>query len=208
MTRLRDHERAAGAHDALRLAEDHLDSARVALAGDLTRPRRGLDVVQSHDSPFDLRDRLLRDDEDVSVLELRALGDEARQVVSFAQLGEPLDGRDREGGHRPTISETGVAAVAAIEVDDHGRHALERAGARERARVQGATRDERRRELERERLRGLVVTADERVALGLPGCQRRRCERVQPGHDGGAQHLLDPLGQRQRLIAGQGDAAS
>ena len=102
MACLRDHERAARAHHAFRLPEDHLDPARVALAGDLTRLRRGLDVVQPHDSSFDLRDRLLRDDEDVSVQELGALGYEACQVVSFAQLGEPVDGSDREDGHWPT----------------------------------------------------------------------------------------------------------
>ena len=36
-----------------------------------------------------------------------------------------------------------MAAVAAVQVDDHGGHALERSGARERARVEGAARDER-----------------------------------------------------------------
>ncbi len=103
MVRLGDEERAPGAEDALRLAEDHLDPARVAVPGELARPGRGLDVVELHDPPLDLGDRLLCDDEDVPVLELRALGDQAREVVSFAQLRQVTNREDREAGHRPSI---------------------------------------------------------------------------------------------------------
>ena len=68
----------------------HSIAARIPLvAGDLARPLRRLDVVEADDASLDLRDRLLRDDDDVAVLELDALEDQRREVVPFAQLGEP-----------------------------------------------------------------------------------------------------------------------
>ena len=103
VARLGDHERAARANDALRLAENDLDPPRIAVARELTRSGRRLDLVQAHDAALDLRDRLLRDDEHVAVLELGALDDHARQVVAFAELRQPADGRDRQLGHSPTI---------------------------------------------------------------------------------------------------------
>ena len=42
------------------------------VAGELARPLRRLDVLDPHDAALGLRDRLLRDDDDVAVLELRA----------------------------------------------------------------------------------------------------------------------------------------
>ena len=83
--------------------QDHLDPARVAVTRELARPRRRLDVVELHDPTLELGDRLLCDDEDVPVLELHALGDQAREVVSFAQLRKVRNGEDREAGHRPSI---------------------------------------------------------------------------------------------------------
>ena len=53
---------------------------------------RRLDVGEGDHASLDLRDRLLRDDDDVAVLELDALGDERREIVSLAQLGHSLDG--------------------------------------------------------------------------------------------------------------------
>ncbi len=73
------------------------------LARDLDRARRGVDAVQAHDPSFDLRDRLLRDDDDVAVLELHALEDERHEVVALLELGDAGDGEDREAGHRPTM---------------------------------------------------------------------------------------------------------
>ena len=52
----------------------------------------------AYGAPFDLRDRLLRDDDDVEVGELDTLGDEVGEVVAFAQLGDPAD---REHGEAP-----------------------------------------------------------------------------------------------------------
>ena len=72
--RLGDDERAAAAHDARSPREDHLDPARVALSGDLTRLAEG-STSSSRTTRPRLRDRLLRDDDDVAVLELGALGD-------------------------------------------------------------------------------------------------------------------------------------
>ena len=88
--------RRPDAHDALAFAEDPLDLPRVALvAGDLDRTRRGLDVVEPYDASLNLGDRLLRHDDDVGVLELDALDDHRREVVTLAQLrdaGERKDG--------------------------------------------------------------------------------------------------------------------
>ena len=100
---LADDERRAHAHDPSRLAEDHLDAARrVAVGGgDLARPLGGLDPLQPRDSSLDLRDRLLRDDDDVAVLELRTLDDHRREVVVLVQLGDALEREDRDAVHRP-----------------------------------------------------------------------------------------------------------
>ncbi len=103
MARLGDHEGAACSDDALRLTENDLDPARIAVARELTRASRGLDLVQAHDAALDLRDRLLGDDEHVAVLELSPLGDHAREVVPRAELRQPADRRDRQLGHSPTI---------------------------------------------------------------------------------------------------------
>jgi len=76
VARLRDHERASLANDPLRFAQDHLDLARVALVSrQLACLLGGLVVVDSHDPPLRLRDGLLRDDDDVVVLERREPGD-------------------------------------------------------------------------------------------------------------------------------------
>ena len=71
---LGDHERPALADDALRLAQDHLDLARIALArsdpdGCLGR----LDPVEMDDAPFGLRHALLREHQYVAVLQRRVL---------------------------------------------------------------------------------------------------------------------------------------
>ena len=98
-------------------------------------------------------------------------------------------GRARSSARsQPDDLEAGVAAVTAVEVDDHRGHALEGSGARQRARVEGAARDERRRELECSRLGALVVAANERVALRLagrelPGCRASGAPR-RPGREG------------------------
>ena len=62
-----------------------LDLARVALARRRARTALvgGLDVVEPHDAALGLRDRLLRDDEHVAVLELGALRDERGEIVAL-----------------------------------------------------------------------------------------------------------------------------
>jgi hypothetical protein len=103
--RLADHERRAYANDALRLPQDDLDATRsiAALACDLDRARRRLDPVQAHDAALDLRDRLLRDDDDVVVLELDAIEHERGEVVALAQLGQVAHGQDGDARHSPTM---------------------------------------------------------------------------------------------------------
>ena len=77
-----------------------LPAADPTVEGELAR--RGVDAVQVHDPSFDLRDRLLRDDDDVAVLELHTLEDERDEVVALLELGDAGDGEDRDAGHRPT----------------------------------------------------------------------------------------------------------
>ena len=70
MPRLRDHERLAKADDSLGLPQDRLDAPRVlVLAGDLECALRWLDLVEANDTSLGLRDRLLREDDDVAVLQ-------------------------------------------------------------------------------------------------------------------------------------------
>ena len=106
MLRQQPDERRTEAYDAPCLAEDHFDATRVALVGgrDLPRLLGRLDAVEVHDATLDLGDGLLRDDDDVSVLELGAVQDHAGEVVALAQLGDALDGEDRERRHSPTMS--------------------------------------------------------------------------------------------------------
>jgi hypothetical protein len=92
---LGDHQRLAHAHHALRLAQDRLDAARVLIvAGDLARLLRGLDVVEADDAALRLRDGLLREDDDVAVLELELRADELSEVISFLDLRQAFDRND------------------------------------------------------------------------------------------------------------------
>jgi hypothetical protein len=90
--RLGDHQRLAHAHHALRLPQDRLDAARVLIvAGDLARLLRGLDVVEADDAALRLGDGLLRENDDVAVLELELGRDELGEVVPFTDLRQALD---------------------------------------------------------------------------------------------------------------------
>ena len=140
----------------------------------------GLDVLDPHDAALGLRDGLLRDDDDVAVLELRPRRDQRAEVVALLDLGQALRpgrSRSRQAGD----ADAGVALVAAVQVHDHRRQALERARARERAGVERAAGDELRRELERELLR----------------IARRRRRRTRP------RRAAPPRGSRPRSSAGR-----
>ena len=105
---LADHERRAYPNDALGLAQDPFDPARIGVvAGDLPRALRRLGVVEANDPSLDLRDRLLRDDDDVVLLEPDPLGNERSEVVAGPELWDPRDGEDTEaaldGHERPVI---------------------------------------------------------------------------------------------------------
>ena len=95
MARPRDHERRPRAHDLGGLPQDHLDLARIAVvARELDGARRRLDLVEAHDPALDLRDGLLRDDDDVALLEPARRGAHAsarsgRQIVALLELGQP-----------------------------------------------------------------------------------------------------------------------
>ena len=102
MRRLGDDERRPRAHDALRFAEDDLEPARVLAARQLSRAIRRLHVVETYDAPLDLRDGLLRDDDDVAVLEVDSFGDQRAEVVPLSQLGNACDGDDLDHGRPVT----------------------------------------------------------------------------------------------------------
>jgi hypothetical protein len=91
--RLRDHERRPDADDSRRFAQDHLDPARILVACDLTRLVGGLNVGEADDAALGLRDDLLCEDDDVTVLELDRIGDALREVVARANL-RPAANRD------------------------------------------------------------------------------------------------------------------
>src|SRR4029077_20206743 len=76
----------------------------------------------------------------------------------------------------------------------------EGSGARQRARVERATRDECRRELECSLLGALVVAANERVAPGLAGRKRPGSERMEPSDNRPAKELLRLLGERHGIV--------
>jgi hypothetical protein len=98
--------------DPDRLAQDHLDLARIAVPalgeGDRLGPR--LDRGEVHDRALGLRDDLLGDDEDVIRSERSAarqqaiaepderVGQEGRQVVTGQDLREPLEGEHGQVG--------------------------------------------------------------------------------------------------------------
>src|SRR5205823_5611528 len=103
VTRFADDQRRADANDRARLLQDRLDPPRILSAGDLARAVRGLVLVEPNDAPFDLRDRLLRDDDDVGLLELDAFEDEPREIVALPELRNPGDREERVSAHTPTM---------------------------------------------------------------------------------------------------------
>ena len=96
VARLGNHEGRSRADDARRLAEDHLEVARVVPARELDGRGRRLDVVEADDAPLRLRHDLLRDDDDVGVLELELLGDERARGRPLHDLREAFDRDDAE----------------------------------------------------------------------------------------------------------------
>ena len=98
MVRLRDDERRSRAEELLALAEDDLEAAWVLVAGELARPRGGLDGREVDDAALDLGDGLLRDDEHVAGLEAAGargrLGEERGEVVVLVELGDPAERDD------------------------------------------------------------------------------------------------------------------
>jgi hypothetical protein len=87
-----DHQRLSDADDAPRLPQDRLDAAGIlVVACDLPCTLRRLQLVQANDSPFGFGHRLLREDDDVAVLELELRDDQLGEVVPFLDLRQPLD---------------------------------------------------------------------------------------------------------------------
>ena len=70
-------------------------------ARELDRCGRRLDVVEADDAPLRLRHDLLRDDDDVGVLELDRLDDERAELVALHDLREAFDRDDAELRQRP-----------------------------------------------------------------------------------------------------------
>ena len=96
-----------------------------------------------------------------------------------------------------------MALVVLVEVDDHGRHPLERTRARERTGVERAARDHLGGELEREPLGAGVVAADECVLVRAAVRELPGGERVETGDDRRSDELLRPLRERAWIAAGK-----
>src|SRR5262249_23704139 len=95
VSRLADHERRTNAHDAPCLAQNPLDATRISLvACDLPCAVRWLDLVESDNTTLDLRDRLLRDDDHVTVFQIGVLDDCRGQIVALVQLWDPANRED------------------------------------------------------------------------------------------------------------------
>ena len=80
--------------------------ARIVIARQLVRPPGRLDPVEADHPALRLRDDLLRDDEDVGVLELsRPLGrlrQERHEIVALLDFRDALERKDPEPGrHGP-----------------------------------------------------------------------------------------------------------
>ena len=108
-----DHERAALADDPGRLAQDHLHLARVALvARELDRLLGRRVVLDPNDLALGLRDRLLRDDDDVAILECGQLEDHGREIVALANLGQAVHRDDLDHGAGSCTPVTRIPACA------------------------------------------------------------------------------------------------
>jgi hypothetical protein len=94
--RLRNHERRADAHDARGLAEDDFDPAGIFLAGDLFRACGRLDLAEAYDASFGFRDDLLRENDDVAVLELDRARDQLGEIVALLDLRQAGNRDDAE----------------------------------------------------------------------------------------------------------------
>ncbi len=94
MPRLRDDQRRPDSHDTGGLTQDHLDAARVLVARNLASALRRFDIAETDDTSLRLRHDLLRDHDDVAVLELDGAGDERREVVPWPDLRQAGDGND------------------------------------------------------------------------------------------------------------------
>ena len=95
--------------------------------------------------------------------------------------------------------DSGVALVALVEVDDHGRHPLESARARQRPGVEGTAGDDLRGELQGERLRLLVVATDKGVLVGTAVRELAGRQRVETRDDRNIDYLVYSLCQGTRL---------
>jgi hypothetical protein len=105
VTGLRDHERLPCAHDATRLAEDHLQVPRVAVRpGKRRRELRRLDVREPDDASFRLRHQLLRQHDDVVVAQLDHAHDVLGDNVPFDQLRDALQRMDLDHSRPVTRS--------------------------------------------------------------------------------------------------------
>lgn len=117
MPGLGDHERRARADDLDAFLEDPLEVTWVAVrACQLERSRRGHDVGERHDPAFDLRDRLLRNDDDITVGEPagtpRTLVDQRTEIMPVPELREADDWDDSHlspAGATPTASSIGIS---------------------------------------------------------------------------------------------------
>ena len=134
VARLGDHERRAAPEHARRLAQDHLELARVAVTRESDRLLGRLNFGERDYPPLRLRDDLVGDADDVAVLELDRCGDHRRQVVSSLDLREPFDWEHGYAACGATTSSRtkidGFAVVFVLDFVSHSRITPPRAASR------------------------------------------------------------------------------
>ena len=164
----------------------------------------GLDLGQTNDPSLGLRDRLLRDHEDVAVLQLGPLRDQRAEVVSLADLRQPLDRPDRDGHGRPVSRRPAWTPNSLFTFRITAVIALERARVRERADVDRAPPTSRPASSSASFFARRVVAADERVLVGrLRAREVDRGDRLQAGCNRRPQQLA-PGSRPASLPRGRG----
>ena len=91
--------------------------SRVAIAGELARALGRLDLVEADHPALRFRDHLLRDDEDVGVLEpartRRRLRQERNEIVALLDLRDALEREDPDACFPPTPAKPAAPLLAA-----------------------------------------------------------------------------------------------
>ena len=130
--------------------------------------------------------------------------DQRGEVVALARSPAAPRPAMIESHGRPVSAEARVDAELLVHVQDHRRHALERAGVRERADVDRAAADEPPASSSTSFFARGSSPQIERVLVGRLGPERSSArDGLQAGGDGSADQLGEVLGERAFLEAGR-----